>query len=164
MPRKTGTLLDVAEEANSLKVMVKLRARELTKFVALRILEYLVYATPVDTSTALSNWVISPAGSAYGAAPIPPYVLGDQGSSKEASAQAAIAAAKEALKLAQPQKAIAIINAVPYLRQLNEGSSSQAPAGFVEAGILVGRNAVREYNFRAKLKRDIARGKVTPDE
>jgi hypothetical protein len=146
-----------------MRLLIRLRAVELTKFVTLRMLEYLVRVTPVDTSEALSNWVVALGGSGYGAQPIPPHVLGSSGSSAEASAAIAIANAKEALRKAQPRKALAIINAVPYLKQLNEGSSAQAPAGFVEAAILVGRQAAKEYNFNMRLRADIRRGKVVPD-
>jgi hypothetical protein len=161
MPK--GTLLELANEMNTAQLLVKLRARELTKFVALRMLEYLVRVTPVDTSQALSNWRIAVGGTSYGAEPIPAYFQGAGGSTASASAAAAIAAAKEALKGAQPRKALAIINRVPYIQRLNEGSSTQAPAGFIEEAILVGRLAVKEYNFNQRLKQDIRRGKVIPD-
>lgn len=161
MARKT--LLDLANEVEGLGLIVKLRSRELTKFVALRMLEYLVDVTPVDTSQALSNWRVAVAGTGYGALPIPAYVPGEGGSTKEASAQAAIAAGRAALKGAVVGKPIAIINVVPYIGRLNEGSSQQAPAGFVERSLIVGKAATREYNFNQRLKQDIRRGKVVPD-
>lgn len=156
-------LLAVAKIAETAEVVVRLRARELTKFVALRMLEYLVKITPVDTSKALSNWRISVSGSSYGAEPIPAHVAGSHGSTAGASAARAVLLAKEALKGAQPQKALAIINAVPYLKALNEGSSTQHPGGFVEGAILVGKQATKEYNFNKRLAQDIRRGRVIPD-
>lgn len=158
-----GTLLDIAKMAQTAEIAVLLRARELTKFVALKILTYLVENTPVDTSQALSNWRIAVGGSSYGAQAIGAYFPGLAGSTQGASAAAAIAAAREALKKAQPKKAIAIINQVPYIQRLNEGWSAQSPGGFVEASLLVGKAAVREYNFNQKLALDIRRGRVTPD-
>lgn len=156
-------LLQVAKIAETAEVVVRLRARELTKFVALRMLEYLVKVTPVDTSKALSNWRISTSGSSYGAEPIPAHVFGSHGSTAGASAAKAILEAKHALKGAQPQKALAIINAVPYLKRLNDGYSAQHPGGFVEGAILVGKQATKEYNFNQRLAQDIRRGRVTPD-
>lgn len=158
-----GTLLELADEIDTARLLIKLRTRELTKYVALKMLIYLVNITPVDTSKAVSNWRIAVGGSGYGAEPLPPYYPGVAGSTGAASASAAIEAAKAALKGAQPRKALAIINRVPYIQRLNEGSSSQAPAGFIEEAILVGRVAVKEYNFHQRLKQDIRRGRVTPD-
>lgn len=158
-----ATLLDLAEEMDQLNVLVQLRSRELSKFVALKIITYLIKETPVDVSTALSNWQVSVSGSSYGVEAIPAYVAGLSGSSADASAQRAIAAAVEALKRAQPKRALAIVNAVPYIRRLNEGWSSQHPGGFIEASILVGRRAVQEYNFNQRLQQDIRRGRVIPD-
>lgn len=158
-----ATLLNLGKDMDRLSVLVRLRSRELTKYVSLAVLSYLVRVTPVDTSKALSNWRISVAGTIYGADSIEAHFPGQGGSTAGASAAEAIQLAKEALKGAQPGKAIAIINAVPYLQRLNEGWSSQAPAGFIEASILVGRRAVKEYNFARKLKQDFKRGRVVPD-
>lgn len=157
------TLLDLAKDMDELSVLIRLRSREMTKYVALRVITYLIESTPADVSTALSNWRVAVSGSSYGAEPIPAYVPGVAGSSAEASAQAAVAAAKEALKKAQPKRALAIVNAVPYLKLLNEGWSDQHPGGFVEASILVGRRAAQEYNFNQRLAQDRRRGRVTPD-
>lgn len=161
MPK--GTLLELADELDTARLMIRLRARELTKYVALRMLEYLVRVTPVDEGVAVSNWRIAVGGSGFGAEPIPAYLPGSKGSTQEANIAAAIEAAKIALKGAQPRKALAIINRVPYIQRLNEGSSSQAPAGFIEEAILVGRNAVKDYNFHERLRRDIRRKKLVPD-
>lgn len=110
--------------------------------VANAIVRALVEATPVDTSKALSNWRVSATGAigAYIAAHYP----GQAGSTQAASAAAAIASAEEAIRAGNPAQALVIFNAVPYIRRLNEGSSLQAPAGFVEKAVLVGRLAARE--------------------
>lgn len=158
-----ATLLDLANTMDHAVILVGLRARELTKFVSLRMLTYLIDATPVDTSKALSNWRIAVAGTSYGAEPIEPFFPGVAGSTARASARAAIDAATQALKGAQPGKALAIINTVPYIHRLNEGWSSQSPGGFIERAVLVGRRAVKEYNFNSRLRADIKRGSVKPD-
>lgn len=148
-----ATLLKIAEDMQELTVVVKLRARELTKFVSLRMLQYLAEQTPVDTSKAISNWRVALGGNSYGAEPIPAHFIGSRGSTRQSSITETVNAAKEALRSAAPGKAIAIFNAAPHIKRLNEGWSSQHPGGFVEASILVGRHAVREYNFKAKVKR-----------
>jgi len=157
------TLLQLGEDMDKLSVLIGLRARELSKHVARRVLQYLVRATPADTSKAVSNWRVAVAGTSYGAEAIEPYFPGQGGSTKAASAAEALQNANEALKGAQPGKALAIINKVPYLQRLNEGWSAQAPAGFIEAAILVGKYAVKEYNFNQRLKQDIKRGTVRSD-
>jgi hypothetical protein len=160
MPKAKGSLLDITKEMDTLAVVIQLRALELTKFVAFRTLEYLVDVTPVDTSKALSNWVVSVSGSTYGASAIPALVPGAGGSSQAASAAIAKANGKEALKRARAGSPVAIINVVPYIVALNEGSSQQAPAGFVDRATLVGKQATKEYNFRQRLQQDIRRGRV----
>lgn len=158
-----GNLLKIAKLADTAEIAVKLRALELTKFVALRMLEYLVAQTPVDTSKALSNWRIAVGGSGYGAEAIPAYYVGSKGSTRSASEKAAIEAAKADLKRARAGSPIAIINQVPYIGALAAGSSAQAPAGWVEGAILVGKYAAKEYNFNKRLAQDIKRGRVIPD-
>lgn len=156
-------LLQLATDMDGLGLIIQLRTRELTKFVTYRMLEYLVEITPVDTSTALSNWIVAVGGSSYGADPRPPFFAGTEGSTKDASAAAALLAGKQALKGAVPGKPLALVNVVPYIGRLNEGSSVQAPAGFIDRAVLVGKAAAKEYNFSQRLKDDIRRGRVKPD-
>lgn len=158
-----GNLLKIVKMMDTAEIAVQLRALELTKFVVLRMIEYLVAQTPVDTSKALSNWRVAVGGSGYGAEAIPAYYVGSAGSTQDASSRAAIDAAKAALKTARAGSPIAIINQVPYIGELAAGSSAQAPAGWVEGAILVGRYAAKEYNFSRRLAQDIKRGKVVPD-
>lgn len=105
--------------------------------VATAILRDLVYRTPVDTSTALSNWQVG-IGTPV-ASEIFPYYFGTKGSTRAPSAQAAYAAGVAKLQSKKPGETIYISNLTDYIKQLNEGSSLQAPAGFVERAVLVGR-------------------------
>lgn len=117
------------------------------RHVALAVITYLVRQVPVDTSKALSNFRIALGGTSYGAEVLPPHVPGMAGSTRTASAAIALAAARETLKLVRAGTTIAIINTVPYLKRLNEGSSAQHPGGFIEAAVLVGKRAAKAYNF-----------------
>jgi hypothetical protein len=56
---------------------------------------------------------------------------------------AAISAAEAAIAANKTADVLVIFNAVPYIRRLNEGSSRQAPAGFIEKAVLAGRLAAR---------------------
>lgn len=107
--------------------------------MTLEIVRALVNSTPVDTSAALSNWRV---GTSAGGA-VPPYYSGLAGSTQGASAAAAIAAADAAIAAAKGANKLVIFNSIGYIRFLNEGSSAQAPAGFIEAGILRGKLAAK---------------------
>jgi hypothetical protein len=158
------TLLQLADEMDGLVVIIQLRALELTKYVTYKMLEYLVDVTPVDTSKAESNWIVALGGTSYGASPIPAYFPGSGGSTEDQSAAAALATGRATLKGAIAGKPLALVNVVPYIGRLNEGSSSQAPAGFVDRAVLVGKAATKAYNFNTRLKQDIRRGMVKADE
>lgn len=108
--------------------------------VATTLVRELVQRTPVDTSRALSNWQAT-TGTALGR--IDPHVMGKGGSTQEASAAIAIAQATAAIRAAAPEQVLAIFNALPYIQRLNEGYSDQAPAGFVEAAVMVARAVLR---------------------
>ena len=61
---------------------------------------------------------------------------------------AALADAMAVIEKAKPGVPIFITHNLLYIRALNAGSSSQAPAGFVERSALIGRNIAKN----AKLK------------
>jgi len=90
------------------------------------------YGTPVDTGWARTNWV-----PGIGTPP-----TGTAGSREAAEAgildtsmqQRGLAEVAAAYKL--NQGSIFISNNVPYIVLLNEGSSAQAPAGFVQNAIM----------------------------
>ena len=141
-----GTLLDLADSLAKKRKTLGKGASEAAKRVALTIVGELAYKTPVDTSQALSNWDVTlnePARGKHG-----PYVGGKQGSSYRASAAETVAAAKRALELKKPGAVIYITNNQPYINRLNSGYSAQAPAGFIEAAILVGRRSLRNFKFK----------------
>ncbi|MCY1553030.1 hypothetical protein D9M68_894720 [compost metagenome] len=106
----------------------------------------LAYKTPVDTSNALSNWQLtldSPATDE-----IKPYFPGHMGSTQRASAAQTVNEARSRLGAKKPGQPIYITNNVPYIEQLNNGSSKQAPAGFVERSILIGRKLIAKFRIK----------------
>jgi len=108
--------------------------------VAAVTLETVAAFTPVDTSNALSNWQV---GLGSASAPvIPPHSPGKRGSTRQESLHATIAAGTVAIKSSLPGQAIHIANGVDYIKELNDGTLSQAPGGFVETAILVGRQTL----------------------
>lgn len=136
-----ATLLDLAKRLEAKLERIEQNASDRAVAAAKAILQDLVYVTPVDTSTALSNWQIGL--GAPSRVFLPPYVPGRRGSSYAQSAEAAFAAGVAELSRKLPGQTIYISNVTPYIGDLNRGTSRQAPAGFVERAIIVGRNAAK---------------------
>jgi len=135
------TLLQFAKKMRAEKVRIRALGNEAKVTVAIAIVKDLVNVTPVDSSKALSNWQVSlrtPVGKAVDA-----YFTGVRGSTQELSAATALAKARSILALAKPGQAVFISNVLPYIQRLNEGYSGQAPAGFVERSVMIGRAALR---------------------
>uniref|UniRef100_A0AAU6W0T0 Tail completion protein n=1 Tax=Pseudomonas phage Pavpe01 TaxID=3138545 RepID=A0AAU6W0T0_9VIRU len=143
-----GNLLDLAERLEKKKAAIETAASDAAVFVAVTIVADLAYKTPVDTSQALSSWIVTlddPA-SIVGKAHYP----GEKGSTQKASAAETIAAAQAALKNKKPGQHIFITNNQPYIKRLNDGYSKQQAAGFVERAALIGRKAIQRYKLKLK--------------
>lgn len=115
----------------------KKKLNKATIKIAVIILKDLVFVTPVDTSRALSNWQVRILQGAT--TEISPYSLGQRGSTKSASAVAALQTGQTILNIRSFGKEIYISNLLDYIADLNRGSSRQQPAGFVERAVLIGR-------------------------
>lgn len=144
------TLLDLANRMYALAAAIPDANSKLAVKVALTIVGDLSYKTPVDTSKALSNWVVSVGAPSVGI--IPANVQGLKGSSQGASAAEALAKAKATLANKKPGQSIFITNNLPYIRRLNDGYSRQAPAGFVERAVLIGRKQVEKAKVLDNVK------------
>jgi len=102
----------------------------------------LVLETPVDTGRARSNWQVS-LGSPL-SSEREPYVPGEAlGKGEGQNAAGALAQAQERIGARRSGQDIYIQNNVDYIGALNDGSSAQAPAGFVQAAIQRAVSAVR---------------------
>lgn len=131
------SLGDLAKKMNKAADRSETIASDLAVTFAYQIEYHLVYDTPVDTSTALSNWQVflnNPAPDEITA-----YALGSRGSTQSSSAGAALTDARAELARKKPGQPIYLSNLVDYIKKLNDGSSAQAPAGFIEAAILRAR-------------------------
>lgn len=91
----------------------------------------LVPDTPIDTGWARSNWVPSIGSSVDETTGTPENV-------SQAVQEAGLATVATQYRL---PNTVFISNNVPYITRLNEGSSAQAPAGFVQNAIA---RAIRE--------------------
>lgn len=141
----TKTLFDLADKLEGDAAKLNKAASDAAVFMAETIVSELAYKTPVDTSQALSSWIVTldtPSTDTNF-----PHYYGEFGSSQASSAAETIRQAKEALKNKKPGQDIYITNNQPYIVRLNEGSSQQQPAGFIERAVLVGKRALSKRKF-----------------
>jgi len=90
--------------------------------------------TPVDTGWARANWI--PVLGQPSRRPAPQPTNQDVSAAAAAlSGQQEAAIAGIALSYTLAKGAVTIANNVPYIVALNEGSSKQAPRGFVQSAI-----------------------------
>lgn len=129
----------MAQDLKAFAERIKKRAKQVEKNVdktvaktALAILATVIPATPVDTGRARGNWQVS---------------LGEpiltELKAEDKTGQATVnkgAATAESRKSGQT---IYICNNVPYIGRLNEGSSPQAPAQFVQSAVRVAVEYIR---------------------
>lgn len=105
--------------------------------LALNVHSELVVSTPVDTGWARANWVPSvgvPFEETAGTREQAQAGSVNQGPSSAGSARV--------LGYTLDQGTIFISNNVPYIVFLNDGSSAQAPAGFVQAAVEKGLRTI----------------------
>lgn len=107
------------------------------KAVAIEILKNLIFSTPVDTGRARNNWFVG-LGS-----PIRKVNIGTESASQEKSGQAQLNRGNAKITKANLGQDIFLSNNLNYIVKLNNGSSAQAPAGFVERAVQAGLNLLR---------------------
>ena len=110
---------------------VKKNSELLVKRAAIVLHTTLVNTTPVDKGTARSNWQVGideEPQKIVDPAPVSDVLLKGR---------------TEILKYdGNENRKIVVGNPVPYIEPLNNGWSSQAPAGFIESAILVAQDAI----------------------
>lgn len=127
----------LARELNRVEMKV---ATRVNRAVVIMVRE-LAIATPVDTSQALSNWIVGI--GAVDPSYITPWSPGFAGSTQAASVAETVAAAKVMLEGRKLGTRVFVSNSAPYIRKLNAGSSRQAPAGFVEGAVMKAQVSLR---------------------
>lgn len=93
----------------------------------------IVVGTPIKTGKARSNWVLSL--GAPTSIVIPTHGITE-------SISETLAEAEVVIRRHKTGDSIYITNSVDYIVSLNEGSSKQAPAGFVEGAVLIAGKTV----------------------
>ena len=130
---------------------VEVNADKTARKTVLAVDQAVVLSTPVDKGRARSNWVAELDVPFEGE--LEPYVAGEAlglGEAGNASAALAQAAAVASAYNGNINSEVHITNNLPYIQVLNDGSSDQAPANFVEEAVIEGTRAVKD----AKLLED----------
>jgi len=104
--------------------IVETANKEIRK-VAVKVSSSLIFATPVDTGRARSNW--------YATISSPTNKINNE--TRDKSGANAIARNNAVISNAKINNDIFITNNLPYIGKLNDGHSAQAPAGFVEKAL-----------------------------
>lgn len=154
-----ATLTDLAVLMDGLGARVSDFGNQVKKDVATTVLTDLVQVTPIDTGEAVSNWQVtldSPAQSilpAFAPAPKGRMVKGtwehkaDPVATAQGNVPPTIDAGNNTIQGAQPGQPIFITNNAEQIVPLNEGSSVQAPSGFVDRALILGADTVGRARF-----------------
>jgi bacteriophage HK97-gp10 putative tail-component len=134
-----GSLRDLADKMERISKVIPVNVAKALKETVMVIDQAVVLATPVDTGRARSNWIV---GTGPSTEAIDAYAPGKKGSSGGANADAALQQAQDFLS-ATDVSVIYISNNLSYIQYLNEGSSAQAPAGFIEVAVQAGIDHVK---------------------
>ena len=136
----------LAKRMAAIAAQVNRNAPKAVARVASALASPLVFTTPVDTSRARANWQagvgVIPTNILY-AEPDKPPTADEGGNLGVASIQAAAARYGQG----GGNSYIAIANNVPYILKLNNVSSGQAPANFVQISIMVGLNSLKGFRI-----------------
>jgi hypothetical protein len=130
-------LLALEKWCTALPDRIEQGANDLAKSVVIRMASNLIDHTPVDITTAVSNWQASLNVPIM--FELPAIVPGSQGSTAPASRYEALEHVRRVTEDKDPGHPIFLSNIVEYLGELNRGTSQQEPAGFFERGVVVGR-------------------------
>lgn len=125
---------------------VEYRADALVKDAAKGILQAVVTDTPVDVGTAKSNWQVSLNSEASGTRTA--YAPGKKGSTGLDNIIAAVSIGDDHIDQYNGGDEIHITNNLPYITDLNNGTSKQAPPGYVQDAILEAIGKIHAAGFK----------------
>ncbi|MGI4886102.1 MAG: hypothetical protein ACRYFR_14190 [Janthinobacterium lividum] len=115
-------MTSVADQiAAALKTKVYAVQADLVRETAIRVADNIAAATPVDKGRARANWNLS--------AEAPDLTTTESTTQQSYDAE----------QFTGEGKALYVSNGLPYIERLNEGSSVQAPANFVEQGVMLAK-------------------------
>ena len=125
-----------AQEINQLGQTILDNVVKLQKQVAVDVVDYVAGATPIKTGQASANWktTINAPSSAW-----------DMGATGGPSVS--MAEVRSALAALREGQVVHIVNNVPYIGELNNGSSTQAPQNFVEVAAMSALQRSQNFNL-----------------
>lgn len=125
---------EFSKRIGQLATGVSENADKLVKKVAMAIDQTVVLATPVDTGRARANWIASLDVASSTVT-----------TSTDKSGRQAIAAARATINGydGDTNAEVHITNNLDYIGPLNDGSSAQAPRGFIRTAVRAGAAAVK---------------------
>ena len=141
-----GTLGSFSKKMRRASKAVEYRADALVKDVAKGILQAVVTDTPVDVGTAKSNWQVSLNSQASGSRTA--YVPGKKGSTGLDNIIAAVSIGDDHIDQYNGGNEIHITNNLPYITDLNNGTSKQAPPGYVQDAVLEAVGKIHAAGFK----------------
>ncbi len=137
----------MGKEADRIQKIILDTVRDVVRVAQLRSLQAITSGTPVDTGFTRGGWTPTLQRPA-----VQPLVPPDNKTSARTAGAANLRAnrsrsAQIAASYQLQNGPVFLTNAVPYIEQLNEGSSAQAPAKFVEKAIDQAlRSTVAKFN------------------
>lgn len=123
---------DFARCLRALGAEIEQRGHRRVQAAARATLRALIETTPVASGLTRANWQVGRGAPARGL-----------GAEPDITGAATLAAGEAEIAAARPGETIYISNNRPGVARLNDGSSRQAPAGFVERALESGRLAAR---------------------
>lgn len=142
------TLYHLSLYVNRISRQISDQSAKYVKAAARAVLVDLAKITPVDTSLAVSNWTVGIGYSPVNL--IPPHVPGSKGSTAAASRAQTIAYGRQMINMYKSRQVLHISNNIDYITLLNQGSSPQASAGFVERAVMKGNLATKKVKLILK--------------
>jgi hypothetical protein len=134
MTDNQATLIEFKADLQAFSAAMGVELALVETKAALDLVGNLSYRTPKDTGRAAGSWVVSLDEPSEEMLPEGQYAdFQDNGSAEQAARQKAESVLAE-LK-SDPYRQIWVSNSLPYIEPLNNGHSTQAPAGFVELSV-----------------------------
>lgn len=137
-----------ARRMDRLSVRVADNADKMVRRVVLVVDQAVVSETPIDTGSARSNWIVK--SGSPSARTIKAYSPGTKGSTEAANVAGALQQAQAVVANYKGNVAIHITNNLDYIEALNNGTSRQASANYVEVATQVAVLAVKQANLTGR--------------
>lgn len=134
-----------ATQMNQLAGNIQQNERKLLRDVATAIVDKVAETTPIDTGQASSNWITSLGAPVQHYNPVPktaPIGGAGPGVSK--------AQVRQAVAPVKGGQSVWIANNVPYIVELNRGSSKQAPRDYVDKAVVTALSVAGKFQLLIK--------------